>query len=204
MSEPVAINVIADYIKTNLNVTKLGMLINSLKGTLNPPDLRSMKANVIHNAIETFSDDKIKYVGRPGCDCIIPELGNLTLEVKYTSNSIFTKTGSLYPNISIKLFNSNGTKRDCLPKDYADTLLCVSNRGILVISTGTLTPYLSMKDDGILCTFPTNIGTVIADINEMDIPYTPPTPLVVLWNRETKKYIKSIPDTPQDSLTRFI
>ncbi len=197
---------IATFVKTHLNIPRIGMLINSIDGDLDESQYRFLKGRIIEMSLQEYSKGKIQYIGQCGVDCIIPELDDVGIEVKFIKDKIYTKHGSLYPTTTIKLYNTNGgSGTPILPPDYANFLLCLSNRGIILVTKDVFNneSNISILPDGISTTFPTHQSIILAGICDIDIPYTPIITIKQLLESVFIDYINSIPTTPPNPLENF-
>jgi hypothetical protein len=160
---------VADYLKTSVKWQSFVRLVKSIGNQFNDAQWRFLKAIIFETSIEKFSDGHLKYVARKGCDFIIPELNNLTVEMKYVEDALYTAKGkTLRPKTkSLTLMNSKGTNvHKSLPSDYADYLMVVGQNGGAIIDKATLSEYIEINGDSISATVPTE---------KMKLLFTPET-----------------------------
>ena len=92
---------VAMAVKQYVNWAAVFSIISHLGTDLNEIMHRSDKGALIELSIDTFSFGKVSRQNLPGCDHIIPDLGNVRLEVKYQRGSLFTKTGKPKQHTSV-------------------------------------------------------------------------------------------------------
>ena len=159
---------VSDYFKANMDFARFARLTKALGKQANTNQLRFIKAVIFEKAIESYSENKIVYVGntQEGCDLEIPELGNTRVEMKYVENALYSgKKKKTRPTTgAIKLMNSLGTNTHAtLPDTYADYLLFVGSSGAMLFDKPTVTQHISSGGDGISCDIPVNLGILLAD-----------------------------------------
>jgi hypothetical protein len=167
---------LAQYIKLNVDLGRLARLIAALGPQLNDAQLRFVKALVFEQALEEYSNGKLKYVGLKGCDTIITDvtLNNgleVRIEVKFSDLALYSTTKLELKETTggIRLLNSLGTNTHKeLPDDYADYLLVIGSRGMELFDKKTVSAYINPNGDGITATIPTNKGVIIADPSIMN------------------------------------
>lgn len=102
---------------------------------LNDRQWRFIKGLVAELTVEKHAVNGLTYVGRDHCDYEWPAHG-MTVELKSQfSGPMYNKNGTLKPNFTVKLNNSNGTNRKAMldPRDVADLLLVVRNDGAFAL-----------------------------------------------------------------------
>lgn len=146
----------------------------SIGKELNDPQMRFLKAIFLENAVASYSNNKLTYVGdmEQGCDFIVKSLDNLKIEMKYVAGCLFSGKNLLQKKYTseIKLMNSNGTNTHVgLPDTYANYLLIVDLNGVAIISKDILKNYIILNGDGIKAKIPTDKLHIIfqpSDIKE--------------------------------------
>ena len=156
----------------NINWQKFHQLCVMIGSELNDAQWRFLKAVFLERAVSNYSDNKLVYVGndKKGCDFIVPSLDNLKIEMKYTTEALFTgKKECLRENCkAITLLNSKGTNTHSnLPETYADYLMIVESKGAAVISKQNLKKYVISNGDSLSATIPTNDLTLIYKPNDI-------------------------------------
>lgn len=153
---------VSEHLKQNIDFSRFFRLVAALGSQFNDKQLRFLKAKVLEMSLEEYSAGTLEYVADNGCDFLVPNL-NTKLEMKYSTNGLFTSTGVKCASVSVKLMNSNGSNTHTrLPEDYADFLLVVSKRGAAVFDKQTVSQYLTIGGDGISAKIPTAEGIFIA------------------------------------------
>ena len=130
-----------------------------LGSELNDHQWRFLKAVFLERAVARYSKNKLTYVGREGCDFIIGDLNNITVEMKYVSDCLFTSKGLVARKNTkqITLLNSKGTNTHTnLPDKYADYLLIVEMNGAAIISKEKLSMFVSVNGDSLSAIIPAN------------------------------------------------
>jgi len=145
----------------NINWQKFTNLCESVGTDFNSPQWRFMKAIILEKSLETYSDNKLKYVGEieRGCDFIIPSVNNVKIEMKYTNNVLYPPNKNILRPMckNITLLNSRGTNTHInLPDNYADYLLIVEQYGAAIISKEKLKNYVVTQGDSLSACIPTN------------------------------------------------
>ena len=143
----------------NINWQRFHNLCLSIGKDLNSPQWRFLKAIFLENAIASYSNGMLTYVGdtERGCDFIVKDF-NVKIEMKYVEGCLFggKKIKLKKQTTEIKLMNSNGTNTHLnLPDTYSDYLLMVDLYGAALISKEELTPHLIIGGDGIKVKIPT-------------------------------------------------
>ena len=157
------INQVASHLETNTDFDRFFKLVAALGPQMNNAQLRFLKAQILEKSLEIYSNYSLSYVADVGCDFVIPQLDNTKLEMKFSHNSVFGKTGTLSKNCTVKLMNSNGSNtHSALPESYSDFLLVVSQRGAIVFDKPTISQHITINGDGIKARIPSNLGTVVA------------------------------------------
>lgn len=152
------LNNVANYLKENVNWKAFVNLVKSIGNQFNDAQWRFFKAVVFESAIQKFSNSKVQYVAREGCDFIIPEMNNIRLEMKYVEDALYTAKGHVLRKNTktLTLLNSKGTNSHKeLPTTYADYLLVVGQVGCALIDKVTLSEYIEINGDSISASIPT-------------------------------------------------
>lgn len=152
MTDFVDKTVVASYYQQSVDWSKYYSVVDTVGITLNGRKDRFEKSDIFEQALDVFSDGKIKYVNNEGADHHLPELGDgVFCEMKYGSNSLYklsTKKGVqsivLRDRVtSLRLVNTLGNgERHGLPSAYAPYVLVSDYHGSAVIDTATLSNYL--------------------------------------------------------------
>jgi hypothetical protein len=151
-------------------------LVKSIGNQFNDAQWRFLKAIIFETSIEKFSGGHIKYVARKGCDFIIPELNNVTVEMKYVEDALYTAKGRVLraKTKSLTLMNSKGTNvHKSLPSDYADYLLVVGQLGGALVDKATLSEYIEINGDSISATIPTEKMKLLFTPDSIDLTIIP-------------------------------
>ena len=177
--EPTEISTINDAqvveILKNIDWQKFHNLCSSIGSELNDAQWRFLKAVFLENAVASYSNSQLTYVGNEevGCDFFITALNNLKIEMKYTTEALFSaKKFTLRKNTKqITLLNSKGTNTHAnLPDTYSDYLLVVEMNGAAIISKEKLKKYVTSNGDSLSAIIPTDDMHIIftpADITMM-------------------------------------
>jgi hypothetical protein len=168
------VNQLAGYLKTNIDWRRFSTFQKKVGTQLNSEQLRFLKARAYELTLaRMFSNNKLVYVAKDGCDFIIPEFDNLKLEMKYTAGAIFSPKNKMKKTCSIKLMNSHGSNtHKTLPSEYADYLLFVSDTGAVLFDKPTIEQHSVFGGDGITANIPTNLGIIVADKTVMNLGMT--------------------------------
>lgn len=127
-------------------------VVKRLGDQCNEPKLRFDKLDIFEQAVDVCSQGRLSWVDEVGRDHRDIEL-NLDIEFKYTSYSMFTKTGRPCKNSRYKIKNSLGkTKSDI--SNPADFYMFGQENAIGIISYEEMIPYLSVVGDGIAAIIP--------------------------------------------------
>jgi hypothetical protein len=135
---------VAKYFQKNVSWHSFFSLVDNIGDSLNSPKLRFLKSDLIERAIAKYSKDGlVKYVNLEGIDFILEKLGT-TLEMKYSSKSLYTNKKKLKGKLSnIRLVNTNGNYMATkLPDTYSDFLMVADLNGVVIIDKETLNKYL--------------------------------------------------------------
>ena len=152
------LNNVANYLKENVNWQAFVNLVKSVGTQFNDAQWRFFKAVVFETAIQKFSNGKVQYVAKEGCDFIVPELNNIKVEMKYVEDALYTAKGHKLreKTKTLTLLNSKGTNSHKeLPPDYADYLLVVGQVGCALIDKATLSQHIEINGDSISASVPT-------------------------------------------------
>lgn len=171
---------VAEYLKTRVRWQSFVNLVKSIGTQFNDAQWRFLKAIIFETSIEKFSGGNVKYVARKGCDFIIPELNNITVEMKYVEDALFTAKGRVLRSKtkSLTLMNSKGTNvHTQLPSDYADYLLVVGQLGGALVDKRTLSEYIEINGDSISATIPTEKMKLLFTPETVDLTTPPDTSL---------------------------
>lgn len=153
------IHTVKNYLFQNIDWEMMFSTVDTLGSNMNAPKDRFDKSDLLEQGIEVFSDGKIKWENRNGADHIIPDLGSITMEMKFAASSLYTCT-KLQPRkkISLKLMNTQGeNKYTDLPKDYAQYIFAMDRSAAMIVETENIKPYLTYPNDGIAAKVPVNI-----------------------------------------------
>jgi hypothetical protein len=167
---------VATYLKTHVRWQSFVNLVKSIGNQFNDAQWRFLKAIIFETSIEKFSGGHIKYVARKGCDFIIPELNNVTVEMKYVEDALYTAKGRVLraKTKSLTLMNSKGTNvHKSLPSDYADYLLVVGQLGGALVDKATLSEYIEINGDSISATIPTEKMKLLFTPDSIDLTIIP-------------------------------
>jgi hypothetical protein len=170
---------VAAYLKTRVHWQSFVNLVKSIGNQFNDAQWRFLKAIIFETSIEKFSGGAVKYVARKGCDFIIPAMNNVTVEMKYVEDALYTAKGRvLRPKTkSLTLMNSKGTNvHKALPSDYADYLLVVGQLGGALVDKATLSEYIEINGDSISATIPTEKMKLLFTPDSVNLS-TPPDSL---------------------------
>ena len=167
-------------ILTQVDWPRFCKLADSIGPELNDKQLRFLKAIFLETAVASYSHSKLVYVGDSmnGCDFLVPELDNAKIEMKYTTDALYTAKGNTLRPVcqQITLLNSKGTNTHTnLPDTYADYLLIVGRRGAALIDKETLKKYVTSNGDSLSCCIPTS--ELIQIFAPSDLPVIEPKPL---------------------------
>ena len=159
-------------ILTSINWQKFHELCLLIGNDLNEPQYRFLKAIFLENAVAQYSNNQLSYVGNEehGCDFIVKSLNNLKIEMKYTTEALFSGKQLLLRKKTkqITLLNSKGTNTHTnLPDHYSDYLLIVEMKGAAIISKEKLKKYVSMNGDSLSAIIPTEELHIIFTPNDL-------------------------------------
>jgi hypothetical protein len=160
---------VANFFKAKMDFARFARLTKALGNQANDAQLRFLKATIFEQSIEEYSNGEIKYVGKEGCDLIIPSI-NARVEMKYTEGALYTNSRKELREQTggIKLMNSMGTNtHKVLPVGYADYLIYIGNQGAILFDKDTLKQHIVSGGDGITANIPTNKGIILATPKEM-------------------------------------
>lgn len=167
---------VADYLKTNVKWQSFVNLVKSIGTQFNDAQWRFLKAIIFETSIEKFSNGNVKYVARKGCDFIIPALNDVSVEMKYVEDALYTAKGKTLRSKtkSLTLMNSKGTNvHKALPSDYADYLMVVGQNGGALIDKATLSEYIEINGDSISATVPTEKMKLLFTPETIDLDVKP-------------------------------
>jgi hypothetical protein len=123
-------------------------MINTFAHVWDEPMVRMMKSFLISKAIETFSENKMRFVNETGLDFIVTwKEKEIRIEFKYGKNIFQTDRTRL--TSSVKLDNTNG--KSSYFKQYKQTfdyLLLVDLNKAAFITHDKLQQYISNNGDG--------------------------------------------------------
>ncbi len=117
---------------------------------LNDRQWRFIKGLVAELTVEKHAVNGLKYVGEDHKDYDWPA-HNVTVELKSQfSGPMYNKKGTLKPNFTIKLNNSNGTNKKATldPNHVADILVVVRNDGAFALDKATVLANARHGGDG--------------------------------------------------------
>ena len=127
-------------------------VVKRLGDQCNEPKLRFDKLDIFEQAVDVCSQGRLSWVDEDGRDHRDLELG-LDIEFKYSSYSMFTKTGRPCKNSRYKIKNWNGKTKIELDNP-ADFYMFGQEDAIGIISYEEMLPYLSVVGDGIWSSIP--------------------------------------------------
>ena len=139
-----------NWLSNNVDWNKYVTLVAQIGDELNERKLRFDKSDLFEKALELFSNQDLQYVNLEGVDHIGPN--NVTIEMKYTDGSLFTKKKKLPKTFvsDLQLMNSRGSSEGrILPDSYAQFLLICDREAVAVISKEDLLPYVIDAGDGL-------------------------------------------------------
>jgi hypothetical protein len=150
----------------NIDWQRFHNLCISLGTELNDSQWRFLKSIFLEKAIAEYSNKILVYVGneKNGCDFIIPSLNNASVEMKYSTESIYKeKSFALREKTKpITLLNSKGTNKHLnLPDNYAEYLLLVDTYSAAIISKEKLKNYVSSNGDSLTAVIPTSELSIV-------------------------------------------
>lgn len=153
------IHTVKNYLFENIDWEMMFSTVDTLGSNMNAQKDRFDKSDLLEQGMEVFSDGKIKWENRNGADHIIPDLGFITMEMKFASSSLYTSAKlQQRKTISLKLMNTQGAnKYTDLPKDYAQYIFAMDRTAAMIVETEKIKPYLTYPNDGILAKVPVNI-----------------------------------------------
>ena len=186
---------VADFIKNNMDFARFSRLTRALGSQANDAQLRFIKALIFEQSVEEYSKNAIKYVGKVGCDLIIPALNDAKVEMKYTEDALYTEVRKELREHTggIKLMNSNGTNtHKVLPPNYADFLIYIGNQGAMLFDKQTFEKHILSNGDGITANIPTSLGIVLATPKEMTGGNQPEVDFVNGLMNYIRSYIQQI------------
>lgn len=186
---------VADFFKKNMDFKRFARLTKALGDQLNDAQLRFIKALVFEQSMEDYSKGKIKYVGKEGCDLIIPELNDAKVEMKYVEDALYTsKRKELREHTGgIKLMNSMGTNtHKSLPPNYADFLIFIGNQGAMLFDRKTLSAHIDPGGDGISANIPTNKGIILATPEQMTFGNQQEVDFIQGLQKYIKTYVSNV------------
>jgi hypothetical protein len=192
------LNKVANYLKENVNWKAFVNLVKSVGNQFNDAQWRFFKAVVFETSIQKFSNGKLQYVAKEGCDFIIPELKNIRLEMKYVEDALYTAKGHTLREYTktLTLLNSKGTNSHKeLPPDYADYLLVVGQIGGALIDKTTLSEYITINGDSISASIPTG---------QMILLFTPDTINVNVEKKIEVNLRRTILNAIENALSYFM
>lgn len=157
-----------------INWQRFATLCSSLGNELNDQQWRFLKAVFLENAVAEYSNGMLVYVGdeKNGCDFVVPSLNNVKIEMKYTTEALYSgkKTTIRDKCKNITLLNSKGTNTHSnLPDSYADYLLIVETRGAALVSKETLKKYVVSNGDSLSAIVPTSELNIIFEPSDIII-----------------------------------
>jgi hypothetical protein len=185
---------VADYMRTNINWTKVFSVIATLGKTMNGQKDRFDKSDIIEMAIAAFSNNAVEYLNADGVDHLLTNLKNkhdkpTGAECKFNNELFYAfrsieraskKKGILGRKelklidkpVTLKLVNSQGeNKHKALPEGYAEFVLALDTNSAFVIETAKLIPYLKFSGDGIEAKkVPANLFTKIVGPGDIAEP----------------------------------
>ena len=139
-----------NWLSNNVDWNKYVTLVAQIGDELNERKLRFDKSDLFEKALELFSNQDLQYVNQEGVDHIGPN--NVTIEMKYTDGSLFTKKKKLPKKYvaDLQLMNSRGSSEGrTLPDTYAQFLLICDREAVGLISKEDLLPYVVNAGDGL-------------------------------------------------------
>lgn len=191
---PTTKEIVADFIKTNMDFKRFARLTKALGKQANDAQLRFIKAMIFEQSMEEYSKGTIKYVGEEGCDLIIPKI-NARVEMKYMETALYTTTRQELKERTgnIKLMNSMGTNtHKALPTNYAEYLIYVGNQGAMLFDRATLEQHVISGGDGITANIPTNKGIKLATPIEMSVGIQQEVDFIQGLRNYIKTYINNV------------
>jgi len=176
---------VTQYLIDNVNWNLVFSVMISLKRKYNTGAETFIKADIVGEAIEQASNNKLKYVNEVGCDFYIPEL-DVKVEMKSSNSNIFPETGKRFTTtMKLKNFRSLKVIDISKIKKTFDYLLMVEPLRCGIVSYEKIVPYFQLYSDG--------IGTVVDvdDIQFIKEVYSVKTTDILLFDRyeQMKKQI---------------
>ena len=118
------------------------------------------KADIFEQAIEIYSDGKLRWVDGIGRDHHDVEM-NLDIEFKFAKFSMFTSKGKPKKKIKMKIKNSLGKTQTTEIDDPADYYMFAQENAVAIISYAEMLPYLKITGDGLETQIPHEAMTYI-------------------------------------------
>ena len=152
---------ITSFLKESVEWNKVMSVIVSFQSDFNDYAGRFLKSTLVHNAIERYSNHRLKYIDEIGCDFFAKEK-NARLEFKGGLKIFQHRVGKTVA-IKLKNFNGNPTK---FTKTFDYLVLCDGN-SVGVVSYENITPHIFEKSDGIYCKIPHKVIEFFIETNSV-------------------------------------
>lgn len=152
--------VYAKILRSSIDFRSYCNLIKNIGDQFNDRKSRFDKSDIIEQAIDVYSNNRLEWVDEIGYDFIDQTIG-LRIEMKYSSKCLFSKNNKHKKNINLKIKNSLGKNKGVEIKNPAHYYLIAQENSLAIISWNKMKKYLEPVSDGIEAKIPFEEVTVI-------------------------------------------
>lgn len=173
------------------------MVVHQLGDQCNGRKDRFDKADILEQAIEICSNEKLRWVDGIGRDHRDTEL-NLDIEFKFSKNALFSaKTSKPTKTVKMKIKNSLGVTKSTEIADPADYYMFAQENAVGIISYTEMLPYLKIVGDGLATEIPHDKITYIIEPKDCKTLTTNPECMNYKEHKRAmqREFIMSIPAT---------
>ena len=144
----------ADDLKKAVDWNRFTKLVEAMGNQCNSRKNRFDKADILEQAIQVYSNNRLEWVDGIGRDHH-DNLLNLDIEFKFQNDAMFSeKTNCPKKNISIKIKNSLGETKKREIEDPADFYMFAQKNAVGIISYTDMLPYIKICGDGLMVCVP--------------------------------------------------
>jgi hypothetical protein len=172
-------------------------VVNQLGDQCNGRKDRFDKADILEQAIEICSNEKLRWVDGIGRDHHDTEL-NLDIEFKFSKKALFSeKTKKPTKTVKMKIKNSLGETKSTKIADPADYYMFAQGNAVGIISYTEMLPYLKIVGDGLATEIPNDKITYIIEPKDCETLATNPECMNYKERKRAmqREFIMSIPVT---------
>ena len=155
----------AKILRSSIDFKSYCNLTKNVGTQLNDRKSRFDKSDIIEQAIDVYSNNRLEWVDEIGYD-FIDHINDLRIEMKYSSQCLFTSKKNIKKTINLKIKNSLGKNKGVDIKHPAHYYLIAQENSLAIISWTKMKKHLIPVSDGIEAKIPFKDVTVIFHPNE--------------------------------------